>query len=250
MRLLALTVGRNEADRYLAQMLEHTASVVDAHFFMDDQSTDTTLDFATHWCETMVRPDGIPSFLEHEGRFRQFAYEQFEQRLNPEHGDWVLAIDCDEILVSDIGDHGADIRAGLNRAIALARNMNAIVMPVPECFGFDDDGTPLCRTDGFWGGIRGTRLFRWQPDGTFRDKPMGSGSEPTYATRPPRSEDSCGVSIMHFGYAIPADVKAKYARYNATQHGHNDKHIQSIPARPTLRRWDYPLTPIRTQTDG
>lgn len=249
MRLLALTVGRNEADRYLPQMLERTSTVVDAHFFLDDQSTDNTVDVATHWCETMVRPDGIPSFLEHEGQFRQFAYDRFVDRLNPEDGDWVLAIDCDEILVSDIGDHGADIRAGLNRAIALAGRMNAIVMPVPECFGFDDDGTPLCRTDGFWGGIKGTRLYRWQPGGKFADKRMGSGSEPTYATQPPRSSNNGGVSIMHLGYADPADVQAKYARYNDTEHGHNDKHIQSIIAKPTLDRWRYPLTPIRA-TDG
>lgn len=244
MRLLSLTVGRNEANRYLPVMIERTAAVVDAMFFMDDQSTDNTVDVATYWCETMVRPDGVPSFLEHEGQFRQFAYDRFEERLNPERGDWVLAIDCDELLVSDIGDHGADIRAGLNRAISLAGQMNAILMPVPECFGFDDDGTPLCRQDGFWGGIKGTRLFRWQPGGKFADKAMGSGSEPGYAIRSPRSSNNGGVSIMHFGYADPADVQAKYVRYNNTEHGHSDKHIQSIIAKPDLKRWNYPLTPI------
>lgn len=244
MRLHALTVGRNEVDRYFPVMLARTAPIVDDWFFMDDQSTDDTPHLAAGWCETMTRPDGVPSFLEHEGQFRQFAYDRFEERMNPEPGDWVLAIDCDELLVSAAGDEPADIRAGLDRAIRLAGDNNAIVMPVPECFGFDDDGTPLCRTDGFWGGIRGTRLYRWQPGGRFSDKPMGSGSEPSYAIQAPRSEDNAGVSIMHFGYADPADVQAKYQRYNATQHGHNDKHIQSIITPPVLRRWPHPVRPL------
>lgn len=245
MRVLALTVGRNEADRYLPTMLEHLSKIVDGHFFMDDQSTDNTVDIATYWCETMVRPDGVPSFLEHEGQFRQFAYDRFQERFNLTDGDWVLAIDCDELLVSDTDTHGPDIRAKLDRAIGLAGGMNAIVMPVPECFGFDDDGTPLCRTDGFWGGIKGTRLYRWQRGGVFADKRMGSGSEPTYAIQPPRSSNHGGVYIMHFGYADPADVRAKYERYNATEHGHNDKHIQSIIATPTLSRWHYPVEDMR-----
>jgi hypothetical protein len=242
-RLLALTVGRNEADRYLSRMLEQTAAVVDAHFFLDDQSSDSTIDVASRWCRTVVRPRGVPSFLEHEGQFRQFAYDRFVEFLNPSVGDWVLAIDCDEMLVSDVDPH--EIRAGLDQAIALAGQMNAIVMPVLECFGFDNDGTPLCRTDGYWGGIKGTRLYRWQPGGVFANKRMGSGSEPTYAVRPPQSTNNNGVSIMHFGYADPADVQAKYARYNGTEHGHNDRHIQSIIAKPTLERWHYPLAPLR-----
>lgn len=245
MRLHALTVGRNEADRYLRTMLAHTTQIVDTHFFMDDRSDDNTAELAAEFCTVVEqRHPEVESFLEHEGKFRQYAYECFVASIQPDLGDWVLAIDCDELLVSDLGDDPGTVRAKLDEAIIRAGSKNAIIMPVPECFGFDDDGTPLCRTDGFWGGIRGTRLYRWQPGGTFAMKRMGSGSEPTYATKPPHSTDNAGVHIMHFGYADPADVQAKYARYNATDHGHNDRHVQSIITRPSLKRWHAPFSGV------
>lgn len=234
MRVLALTVGRNEADRYLEQMLENTAKWVDGHFFFDDQSTDGTVDIATYWCEIMVRPDGVPTFLEHEGRLRQFAWDRFVERMNPEVGDWVLAIDCDEFLVGN--DH-ADLRLAAERA----GKANAIFMPIPEVFDVADNGWPFIRTDGFWGTIRGTRLFRWQPRGIFRDAPMGSGSEPTYATKPPHATDHGDVFLMHYGYARYEDQVAKHERYTRlVKHGHADRHIQSIIEPPTLKAWAGP----------
>lgn len=242
-RLHALTVGRNEADRYLASMLERAASVVDTHFFYDDGSTDDTPLIAAEFCTVVGRHPSRVSFLEHEGQFRQNAWDIFNDTIQPGDGDWVLAIDCDELLVAE---GGGDLRARLHGAISRAstQRANAIIMPVPECFGYDVDGTPLIRTDGLWGSIRGTRLFRWQPGGVFRDRPMGCGSEPTYATKPPHSEDSGGVAIMHLGYAAAADVAAKFERYSAMEHGHNDRHIQSIPQSPVVKRWAGEWEPV------
>jgi hypothetical protein len=56
------------------------------------------------------------------------------------------------------------------------------------------------------------------------------------------SNDACGISVLHFGYARREDVETKYRRYSGLyQHGHSDRHIQSIPQPPTLKPWDGPV---------
>lgn len=233
-RVLCLTVGRNEADRYLAQMLENAAPVADAHFFYDDQSTDGTVRIAGEWCTTITRPSSVPPFIENEGAFRQAAWDAFNETLNPRTGDWVLSIDCDEFLIASHDPHVA-VRTAID--LAIDNGNVAVKIPVPEVFRVDDQAVYV-RTDGFWGTIIGTRLFEWRPAGTFRDKKMGSGSEPTYVANGTHLTQDV-VKLMHFGYADPADQKTKHERYtNLTDHGHADKHVQSIITEPTLVRWD------------
>lgn len=237
MRVHALTVGRNEQDRYLHDALRINKDATDTFSFYDDQSDDDTLDIAMSIVGSCYRrDDGTPSFLEHEGRFRQDAYNWLERHVTPEPGDWIISVDCDEIICTTDGSRPWDaIRAAINTAPPTA---TAIMVPIPECFGVDmDTGKPLLRTDGWWGKIRGTRLFKWQPGGEFADKPMGSGSEPSYAIKGPFG-DAGPLRIMHLGYARSEDVQAKYRRYNAMAHGHSDKHIQSIIATPTLQVWE------------
>lgn len=236
MRVHGLTVGRNEQDRYIYTALQTNKDAVDTFSFYDDQSTDETASIASSILgSAYIRDEGRPSFLKHEGQFRQDAYDWLERRVKPEPGDWILSIDCDEIICTTDGTRSWD---AIRAAIRNAGGANAILVPIPECFGIDpDDGWPLVRTDGWWGKVRGTRLFRWQPNGKFSDKAMGSGSEPTYATRPPFG-DPGPLRIMHLGYARQEDVRAKYERYNAMDHGHNDRHIQSIIQTPTLQRWE------------
>lgn len=246
MKLHALTVGRNEEDRYLASMLEHAQEWADEHFFYDDQSTDKTLQLALDaGCYTCYRTED-PAFIVHEGRFRQNAWKAFEDCLLPKTGDWVLSIDADEVLVST--GTNCCLRCEVDQAIqsAEAQGAKSVLLPVPEVFGFDDNGTPLVRTDGYWGSIRGTRLFRYELGGVFRDKPMGCGSEPTYVAEGRISQHALGLHLMHFGYADPADQVAKHERYTALfDHGHNDKHIQSIVGPKTLEPWAGPAPEMK-----
>jgi hypothetical protein len=240
MRIFASTVGRNEEHRWLRRMLASCEGAFDGHFFYDDQSSDRTLELAeTAGCTAVSRPPDVPSFLEHEGQFRQHAWFALEEALKPTEDDWILSIDCDEILLTagkpDEVLHTVCGNAGANVAL---------LVTIPEAFNFEvtADGReiPLVRTDGYWGTIRGTRLFRYRQGGVFSGKPMGSGSEPQYATRGPY-QPAVGLWLMHLGYARRDDQIAKHARYSALmEHGHNDRHVQSIIETPTLVPWEGP----------
>jgi hypothetical protein len=236
MRILGLTVGRNEVDRYLMPMLMHMRDVVDSHFFYDDLSEDDTAAVAA-WggCMVVQRPENEASFVQAEGAFRGQAWQAFERTMSPKVGDWVLVIDCDEALVSNTEN---DVAFEL-RHVILWSDKTSIELSIPEVFGFTNDGVPRVRTDGLWGTISAPRLFRYHTDGQYY---MGGAGEfgvpavPSYVMAASRGQTD-RISLMHYGYADDRDKLDKFARYNARP-GHNNQHVQSILGPFHLKTWE------------
>ncbi len=229
-RLHAILVARNEADRYLDAVLSSLPT--DSIHLFDDRSTDDTGALAeSHGVAVTVRPEGMCSFAEHEGWFREAAWAAFEYRLQPEPGDWVLTLDCDEFLVA-LGDvHGA-VRNAIHTADAMWAG--AVRLPIPEVFEVRKDG-PQVRMDGYWGSLSAPRLFRYRHGGRFSPQATACGSEPTYVSLS-HAADSDGLALAHYGYATAEDRRAKYDRYMAMpSHGHNPAHIHSILSTPVVR---------------
>lgn len=249
MRILGQMVVRNEADRYLDCSLRWHMAILDGVHVYDDRSDDNTAALAySHRVQLTERPDGVPSFLEHEGHFREAAWRAFEFAMAPTEDDWVLAFDADEFLTSP-----HDEIASLDTACREANHYGWLArkIAIPEVFAVTvtDDGDliePQVRMDGYWGSIIGTRLFRYQRGGHFAERPMGSGSEPTYVAEagqwgPPADN----LFLVHYGYAFPEDQRLKHERYSRLmQNGHADRHIASIVEPPSLVRWDGPAIDV------
>ena len=235
MRIIGSLVVRNEEDRYLGRCLSHAFSFLDEVFVFDDRSDDDSAAVAESAGAVVALRDSVtPSFMEHEGRFREAAWRALESLLEPSGGDWVLSFDADEFMVSSNGD----IRECLEAEILRAESRSAIGIRLhfPEVFHFDENDL-FVRTDGFWGNIRGARLFQYHFGGKFSDKSMGSGSEPTYVVSG-KHVDCGSLSVLHMGYATAVDRATKFERYSSLVfNGHADSHIQSIPAQPVLERW-------------
>lgn len=226
MRVIAHLVARNEADRYLASAL--ACIPTDLIHLYDDCSTDDTVAVAeARGAVVRSRPAGVPSFLEHEGAFRQAAWDSMVATMDPHVGDWVLALDCDELVVADHGD----VAGAVQKAIGAAQEGGAlgVRLPIPEIWDLDE---PRLRLDGFWARLSAPRLFAYWPGGRFRPEAMGCGSTPSYVTEGYLSPHTYGLAIAHLGYAHADDRSAKYRRY-AGRPGHNPVHIDSIrtPAR-------------------
>lgn len=233
-RVFGLVVTKNECDRYLQACLKWHLPLVNALLVYDDGSDDDTLKVVADsgGAHYTCRPDGVPSFMEHEGRFRQDSLHALEELFQPVEGDWIIVIDTDEFLVIDGGDWRTlhNVAASADRA-----GCKSVRIPRPEIW---DLNPPSERIDGFWGNIQCTRLFRWEPGGVIKDVAMGCGNEPTYVNSAKVYTKSRSLHLLHVGYVEEEDRKDKYDRYSSlSDHGHNDRHIQSILAVPTLRRW-------------
>lgn len=208
-------------------MLEFMKPILDEHFFYDDGSTDDTVKIAAEMgCCTVQRPDDIPTLLQDEGLFRWGAWKALEQYLNPHSDDWILSIDCDEILIGG--------RDNLKEAVSRSSYVS-VDLKKHEIFGYDTDGCPLVRMDGFWGTIKGPRLLRWWPNAVFKTGYLGVPGVPEYAMGHPRFETD-KIELLHYGYAEEEDRQEKYVRYHGLP-GHSAAHIESILGPMALRRW-------------
>ncbi len=93
-KIIAQMVGRNEASKYLPRVLERLKNQVDEIVFTDDCSDDNTADIASNFAHVYKTPK--PMFTVHEGRLRKYAWLNLENHAS--EGDWIIAIDCDEML--------------------------------------------------------------------------------------------------------------------------------------------------------
>ncbi len=235
----AVLVARNEADRYLDAVLS-SLPTTSIHVY-DDQSTDDTAELArSHGAVVTERPWWVSTFEANEGQFRQAAWDAFELAMQPQPGDWVLAIDCDEFLVAP-----GDVRQAVQDAMESADVMwsAAVKLPIPEVFEVRQDG-PYVRINGYWDTLSAPRLFRYRERGRFSARSMGCGSVPTYVDLG-MAVDSGGLALAHYGYATAGDRRAKYDRYMAMpDHGHNPAHIQSILGTPVVRPLGLPAPEV------
>lgn len=245
-RIFVLMVAKNEADRFLHQAIANVAPHVAEVFVFDDQSSDGTPQVARDaGARVVVRGPEVPSFLEHEGKFRQAALDDMAAGCQMEEGDWVLILDSDEIMVC-----AHTLSQGLQAATVLAESDGymAVRIPIPTVWGDGSSETltaPQVRVDGFWGDLAEPRLWRWRPDALFLNKPMGCRNEPTYVWQNPILDAPSGLAIMHYGYAWPEDQKERFNRYMSLRdHGHNPTFIASIRTNPKLRAWDGPWIPV------
>lgn len=222
MTIYALTVARNEEQRYLRSFLENVMDWSDEHFLYDDQSEDETAYIASEYATVRIRPDWQAGFAEDEGIFRHNAWVEFESVMEPQERDWVFVIDCDEMVVAKDG-HVMEAVNYLCDSIDVAY---AIVFQ--EVFGFDSEGTPLVRVDGFWGQGFAPRLFPYHRRAMYAPGKVGVPAVPSYVmSQAGRWRQTDDISVMHYGYANEADHLVKFQRYSGVP-GHHPDHIRSI----------------------
>lgn len=230
MQIVAHMVTHNEAGRYLATCLDWLTKMVDKIVVYDDQSTDRTVKICEErGCIVHVRESAVPKFIVDEAEFRAAAWRTLASEVNPH--DWVVCIDADEFLVAT---NGETERGELDRLAEMAFGSDGYALNVREVFDVKE-GEPLVRVDNFWGSIVGVRYVEWTADPHFPPMKMGCGSVPAaiqHTTIAP------GLDILHYGYAAAEDRAAKHLRYSRRA-GHNPKHIASILAAPTLRRYEH-----------
>lgn len=224
--IYAQMVGRNESSRFLEPVLERLSTQVDKIIFTDDCSTDDTPEIAAKYAEVFTTQE--PLFTKHEGRLRANAWGNLEKFAKT--GDWIIAIDCDEMLhhVSDL-----DIKSVLSKSEYDVVNVRFYHMWSETHY----------RVDKLWTPNNSSRIFRYQPNAGFLNKALACGSEPTYVSELIRRRNywlNSGLIMKHLGYTHDTDKQSKYERYSTIDRGeyHNLDHINSIiDPNPVLIQW-------------
>ena len=244
--IFGLTVAKNEEHRYLKEFLQASKGVFDAHFVYDDNSTDATPQMAREaGCLVYDLHPAVPSFAEDEGLFRGQAWKAFERAVQPQSGDWVLVIDCDEALSTPHGVEAPTVRRVLKEVCASAPpEAWGVDLRIPEVFGFDPHGSPLIRVDQLWGTIHAPRLFRYREGGQFAQGKVGVPAVPSYVMAS-FWHNTGKIALMHYGYARSEDRTSKYGRYRGVP-GHSSSHVESILKSPTLVHWPWP-SPFKSE---
>lgn len=227
MMLIANMVGRNEADRYLQDVLQHLSGIVDLIVFTDDCSDDNTLEMASNYAQVFQTEEQL--FTKDEGKLRTFAWSNLSRFAS--QGDWILAIDCDEKLWST--------QADFDMSVLLNQNSYDVI----NVKFFHMWNEKQYRVDKLWAPNNSSRLFRYFDGGVFNDRKLACGSEPTYVNsliRRNKYMKNSPLIMQHLGYINDDDKKSKYERYMELDGGdfHQKSHIESIiDPEPTLLDW-------------
>lgn len=225
--IIAQMVGKNESSRFLVDVLERLSQQVDKIVFTDDCSEDNTAEIASKYAEVFSTSESL--FSKHEGHLRSIAWSNLEKIAK--QNDWIVAIDCDEMLYHEDGNQLRDV---LKQSAYDVVNVRFYHM-------WNDS---QYRVDKLWAPNNSSRIFRFQNGGTFFDRKLACGSEPTYVVEMLRKRNywiHSGLRMKHLGYIRDEDKNIKYERYMSIDNGqfHNLNHIKSIiDPNPVLMNWN------------
>ena len=227
-RLTLMMLVRNEANRYLSQILESVKNYCDEFVILDDASTDNTVEI----CKEILRDKLL---MIHSNPSRQFSNEIILRRqlwemaisTNP---DWLLCLDADEVF---------EERAQFK--------MDSLInQPAYDWYGFrlyDMWDESHYRDDKYWNAHKRywIMLLRYQPKFEYKWHESGQhcGRFPINVYDLPGRGD--GLKIKHLGWMKEEDRIAKFERYKRDDPGFlmgNAAQYRSIlDPHPQLKEW-------------
>jgi glycosyltransferase involved in cell wall biosynthesis len=228
-KIIAQLIGRNEEKRYLEEVLERLSNQVDLIIFTDDCSTDNTFSLAKKYCITYRTQEQL--FSKHEGQLRANAWGNLSE--HAELGDWIVAMDCDEMLYKKNDLDSLSIEDILKKSEFDVINVKFYHMW--NQFQY--------RQDKLWAPTNSSRIFRFIENGGFLNRKLACGSEPSYVLEWLKQKNywiNSGLVMKHLGYQKDEDKISKYERYRELDNGqfHAESHINSIlDKNPVLINW-------------
>jgi hypothetical protein len=237
---------KDEADRYWKDALQAWSEFADTIFVLDDLSEDATLDIAKGFpkVENCSPPSGYTEAWGDETKYRKWLYDYAVR--NTETGGVVFWLDADMVPLKDPREF--------------------FEIDLFDTFGFtlyDLWETEPCfyRTDSFWKGHTNHRIWAIRiTEGLESDSEWsGRGIHCGHLPSNYRPTSICYIpedfSLLHYGYATPADRMDRDARYKSVSHILSDferAHAQSIlDPQPVLEALPFePAWELTRKTDA
>lgn len=216
-RLVTCLLVKNEADRYLHQVLKRCAEFSDDILVLDDGSTDDTIGVAKSFgCIVKQRPKAGAWGNEAPARA-----ELWERGVKCAKDGWLLICDADQILHGD------------PRPLTRTWEANAWAWPLLDLW----DNETRFRTDGYWQGYKQARVWMVKPSAVPRDWGPVWGDRGLHCGHIPPNFPLAALIApdslywLHYGWLREEDRIAKYHRYknHSTQLTSQElAHVESI----------------------
>ncbi len=233
LKLAASMIIRNELRRYLEPCIDHLLAFCDIVAVVDDGSDDDALEWFVKQDERVhCYSYEHPRFYEHEGKARQVLID-WTMKFHPTH---VLSLDADEFV-----NDGAKLRRALEedpKQAVWSLQMEEIWKANTHLFSREDGGHRTHAVPFLWKAPPAGE--RW----TMRDRKLACGRIPTQVLGQGRAKP-VGASILHFGWANPAERRKRIDRYKQHDGGkfHASSHLRSLEwpeVRMRLRQRPWP----------
>jgi len=222
-------IVKNEAGRYLKEVLESLKGHIDNAVIIDDGSTDNTINMCREILEEIpvhiIKNDKSMFVSEDELRKKQWNETI---KTNP---DWILNLDADEILEENFWQN----------AQKLIDNRDYDFY----CFRlYDMWNKTQYREDKYWNAhsIYRPFLMRYQPGFKYiwNEAAQHCGRFPMNTSSFPKASSECRVK--HLGWATQADRAEKYKRYQLLDSdaifGVKEQYDSILDTNPNLVEWD------------
>ncbi|WP_026487473.1 glycosyltransferase [Caldanaerobius polysaccharolyticus] len=224
---LAMTV-KDEASRYLTDVLKVASKIADKAVIVDDASNDNTREVFQKFFEgkELIYIVNETSMFNNEVKLRKKLWESVIAT-NP---DWILCLDADEIIEDKIVEH----------------IKNIINQPYYDvmCFRiYDFWDEKHYREDMYWNAH--TKywpfLLRYQPQFNYvwKETPLHCGRFPSNIFEQPHA--IADIRVKHMGWSKAEDRIKKYQRYmeldRGGKYGILEQYASILDANPSLKEW-------------
>ncbi|HEY3363469.1 MAG TPA: glycosyltransferase [Symbiobacteriaceae bacterium] len=227
MKLTALMLVRNEAGRYLREVLDDLNQYVDELLIVDDASGDATPVICESYAKANVIRRAASGFHD-EAALRKFCWDE----ALASHPDWILALDADEVF--------EDRMKREVRTLMAMPDVDAWAFRLYDFWG----SKAYYRDDPQWCAHHhyGVYLLRPLPVApVWRETPIHCGRIPGNVRATHRVANS-PIRLKHYGWANPAEHRSKYERYLAAdphgQYGVLAQYQSILDPNPHLMKWE------------
>ena len=201
MRLVTAILAKDEASRYLPQVLTRCKAFSDQVLVLDDRSTDDTAKIAQDLgCEVRTRSILKDPAWGHESPARA---ELWSWAAEVAGDGWVLVCDADQILHGD------------PRPLCDTWEFNSWAFVLLDLWD-----PQHFRTDGHWQAHLHPRPWMFKPSGFGKDfQPQWNGRGIHVGHCPPNAPLACGIAPpeeyywLHYSYVSQEQREAKYRQY-------------------------------------
>lgn len=220
-KLTAMMVVRNEANRYLRDVLNQLSTFAEQIVVLDDASTDATPEICASYPKVILHVNEKPMFFRHEAKLRARLWELTVET----EPDWILAVDADELFEDRIQN---EIKGLINQL-----DFDGVEFRIFDFW----KSTTHYRVDGPWNPWSRFSLFlaRYFPEieYTWPDRPFHCGRWPLFYRGGNFITFQSDIRVKHYGWARGEEHKEKYLAYKAADPEgkySSREHLESILA--------------------